>query len=195
MYVNEKAKKGRQDRSLPKKDSAKTASSQTAEIGRLMWIPVFVSAALLLLILRSNAAGNIRLGQYFTLAELTNTNSGLPNYPGPTEVSNLQYLVETVLDPLRREVGPLLVTSGFRSSAVNAATPGASNSSQHMRGEAADVVPTSTSQSEAVAVLRTLPVDQVITYDDSSHIHISARRGDNRGEFLTSIGGNYQWMG
>ncbi len=133
--------------------------------------------------------------KFFTLAELTNTNSGLPNYPGPTEVSNLQYLVETVLDPLRNQVGPLLVTSGYRSPAVNAATPRASKTSQHMKGEAADVVPTATSQAEAIAVLRTLPVDQVITYDDSSHIHISARRGDNRGDFLTSIGGNYQWMG
>ena len=147
-----------------------------------MWIPVFISAALLLYLFQTNQASNVKLGRHFTLAELTNTNTGLPNAPTPQAVANLQYLVETVLDPLRDEVGPVIVTSGYRSPEVNAAV-GGSPTSQHMQGEAADIVPTGASKEQVLQVLRTLPVDQVVTYFDSNHIHISAQPG-GRGEFL-----------
>lgn len=147
-----------------------------------MWIPVLITASLIVFLINANAAGNVKLGRYFNLAELTHTNTGIPNVPTGTEVANLQYLVESVLDPLREQVGPLIVTSGYRSPAVNAAVSGAS-SSQHMQGEAVDVVPSSATVEQTLAVLRTLPVDQVITYYDSNHIHISAVPG-GRGEFL-----------
>lgn len=136
----------------------------------------------MLFILRSNGAGSVKLGKYFNLAELTHTNTGLPNVPTGKSLENLQYLVASVLDPLREQVGPLIVTSGFRSPEVNAAV-GGSSSSQHMVGSAADLVPAAASMGDLTSALRSLPVDQVITYYDSNHIHISAVP-NGRGEFL-----------
>lgn len=158
-----------------------------------MWLPVLVSAAVLLVLLNQGNANNVKIGKYFTLAELTNTSTGIANTPDEAAIENLSYLVTTVLDPLREEVGPLIVTSGYRSAGVNEAVGGAEYS-QHMKGEAADVVPTSSSSEATVLALRNLPVDQVITYDGSTHIHVSASRSGNRGEFLHYSNGGFQWM-
>ena len=158
-----------------------------------MWIPVFVSAAVLLYLYNAGSSNNIKIGQHFTLAELTNTSTGIQNTPDELALNNLSYLVRTVLDPLRNQVGPLIVTSGYRSHDVNEAV-GGSASSQHMKGEAADVVPTSSSKDAAVDALRNLPVDQVITYENTTHIHVSATENGNRGEFLHYKNGSYQWM-
>lgn len=154
--------------------------------GRIVWVPVVISAALLVFIINSQQSGQVKLGEYFTLNELTKTNTGLSNVPDPQSVANLQYLVETVLDPLRASIGPLIITSGYRSAAVNDhPSVQGSPSSQHMKGQAVDFVPVSSSIDEALAQLRHLPVDQVIIYHDSTHIHVSAKPG-GRGEFLYS---------
>ena len=153
-----------------------------------MWIPVLVTAAIIALALKANEGGSVRLGEFFTLDELTRTDTGLPNVPSGQSVANLQSLVASILDPLRAEVGPLLVTSGYRSPEVNAAV-GGSSSSQHLKGQAADIVPTSSSLDDVVAVLRTMPVDQVIQY--STHIHVSSS-SNPRGEFLYKTSTGYE---
>jgi hypothetical protein len=58
----------------------------------------------------------------------------------PEEVlSNLQYLADTVLEPVRVWLGhPIRVTSGYRSPDVNAAV-GGSKTSDHLWGKAADL--------------------------------------------------------
>jgi hypothetical protein len=77
--------------------------------------------------------------KYFTLRELTVTNQQLPNLPNDEQTKNLFMLVENLLDPLREKFGaPVMVNSGFRSAAVNAAVGGA-KSSQHCTGQAADI--------------------------------------------------------
>lgn len=155
-----------------------------------MWIPVLVTAAIIALALKSSAGGSVRLGEYFTLDELTRTDTGLPNIPSGQSVANLQSLVAGILDPLRSEVGPLLVTSGYRSQAVNSdPSVNGSTSSQHLKGQAADIVPTSSSLDEVIEVLRTLPVDQVIQY--STHIHVSSSPNP-RGEFLYKTSAGYE---
>jgi zinc D-Ala-D-Ala carboxypeptidase len=164
--------------------------TQESEKGRLVWVPVLVTAVIVALALKANEGGSIRIGEYFTLDELTRTDTGLPNVPTGQSVGNLQSLVASILDPLRSQVGPLLVTSGYRSSAVNShpSVNGAA-SSQHLRGQAADIVPTAASIDEAIAVLRTLPVDQVIQY--STHIHVS-NSPNPRGEFLYKTNTGYE---
>lgn len=170
---------------LTKEVEDRKASSEEKE-GRIVWVPVVISAALLVFIINSQQSGQVKLGEYFTLNELTKTNTGLTNVPDPQSVANLQYLVETVLDPLRSAIGPVIITSGYRSAAVNAhPSVQGSASSQHMKGQAVDFVPVSSSIDEALAQLRELPVDQVIIYHDSTHIHVSAKPG-GRGEFLYS---------
>jgi uncharacterized protein YcbK (DUF882 family) len=77
--------------------------------------------------------------KYFTIKELTRTSTGKPNVPGSAETANLTNLVEKVLDPLREAYGkPIRVNSGYRSMAVNMAVGGAATS-QHLKGEAADI--------------------------------------------------------
>ena len=79
-----------------------------------------------------------RLTANFTLAELTKTRFDLDNTPSPQVVENLRTLCEKVLQPLRDAVGPVNVTSGYRSKLVNEAANGARNS-DHLWGYAADL--------------------------------------------------------
>ena len=79
-----------------------------------------------------------RLPANFTLEELTKTRFALDNTPSPKVVENLQLLCEKVLQPLRDAVGPVNVTSGYRSKVVNEAVNGARNS-DHLWGYAADL--------------------------------------------------------
>ena len=83
---------------------------------------------------------------------------------------------------------PLRVTSGFRSSAVNQAIKGAAGS-QHMRGEAADIVPVGMDVETAMGriVAARLPVDQLIVYPRGGFLHVShAAQRVQRNELLRS---------
>lgn len=116
---------------------------------------------------------------HFTLAEFTRTGTGLPNEPMPSHVAALTSLCLHVLEPIRTLLGvPLRVTSGFRSSAVNAAIKGAAGS-QHLKGEAADIVPVGMDVETAMARIAAarIPVDQLIVYPRGGFIHVSYAAG------------------
>lgn len=78
----------------------------------------------------------MRLGRHFSLAELDPHGEA-----DATIVAALTRLALDVLDPIRERWGPMRVTSGYRSPQRNARTAGSSPTSQHVRGEAADLVP------------------------------------------------------
>ena len=64
---------------------------------------------------------------------------GIDNTPSAEHVANLKRLCETALEPLRGAIGcPLVVSSGLRLPALNAAVGGAL-ASDHLDGRAADV--------------------------------------------------------
>lgn len=129
------------------------------------------------------------LSPHFTLAELTRTSTGLANEPAPSQVAALTSLCLHVLEPIRALLGvPLRVTSGFRSSAVNAAIKGAPLS-QHVKGEAADFMPVGMDVEVAMGriVAARLPVDQLIVYPRGGFLHVShAAQRVQRGELLRS---------
>lgn len=93
------------------------------------------------------------LSPHFTLDELVRCGdwprwqaaqiAGLVTRPGgkgPTVEQRLELLAQQILEPIRVHVGqPIKVNSGYRSLQKNAATPGASKTSQHVFGEAADI--------------------------------------------------------
>jgi hypothetical protein len=86
----------------------------------------------------------MQLSKYFTLAELTPSATakrlGIKNDPTPEHLNNLKLLAVNVLDKVREHFGkPIWVSSGYRSKALNDATPGSSATSQHCSGEAADL--------------------------------------------------------
>lgn len=84
--------------------------------------------------------------KYFTYNELIRSNTALKmnidNTPKSPEVrENLLKLGDTILDPIRERWGlPIRVTSGYRCKELNKAV-GGSRTSQHLVGEASDIVP------------------------------------------------------
>lgn len=128
----------------------------------------------------------MNLSKNFTLKELTKTSVGLPNNPTDVEVERLKLLCEKVLQPLRDKYGnPIIVNSGYRSPAVNKAVGGVS-SSQHARGEAADITAGSKERNKRLfEILKTMEFDQLINERDYSWIHVSYTIcRDNRKQIL-----------
>lgn len=81
----------------------------------------------------------MKITKNFTLSELTVTNTGLPNVPSCEERENLWALCVHIIQPARDKMGiPITVNSGYRSEQVNKKVKG-SKTSQHMKGEAADL--------------------------------------------------------
>ena len=84
----------------------------------------------------------MRISKNFTLAELTKSNTatrlGISNTPDKEGIHKLRLLATELLQPLRNAVGPLRVTSGYRSESLNKAI-GGSNNSQHTKCEAVDL--------------------------------------------------------
>ena len=128
---------------------------------------------------------------YFTINELcysaTAQANGINNTPNATQRNALTALVDTVLDPLRRAWGkPILVNSGYRCPALNKAVGGVA-SSQHLRGEAADITtgsPQSNKQLYDLAISLRLPIDQLIGERGYTWLHISHKAsGYNRHQY------------
>ena len=109
----------------------------------------------------------------------------------PTEViKNAIALVEEVLDPVRAQYGkPIKVNSGYRCPLKNIAVGGVAHS-QHLLGEAADVVPIENGklkienlQRLARIIVENGKFDQLILYP--TFIHVSYKRaGINRHRIL-----------
>lgn len=73
------------------------------------------------------------------IASATAKRLGLDNTPTPEEKERLRQLAEDILQPIRDAWrAPIVVTSGYRSEAVNKAVGGV-KTSQHRLGEAADI--------------------------------------------------------
>jgi hypothetical protein len=91
----------------------------------------------------SGEAFNEQLSANFLLAEFTHDRTpvrlGIPNDPDATHRANLRRLVVELLQPLRSAVGPLHITSGYRTPAVNKAVGSKNPQSAHTFGLAADM--------------------------------------------------------
>lgn len=116
----------------------------------------------------------MKLSKNFTLAELTKTNTGLPNNPSYIEIERLKLLCENVLQPLRDKFGaPIIVNSGYRSQQVNKAVGGVPTS-QHCKGEAVDITAGSRERNKRLFdILKSMTTDQIIDEKNYSWIHIS----------------------
>ena len=125
--------------------------------------------------------------RHFTIKELvrsdTATRLGINNTPPASAVKALNALVDNVLDPLRDAWGgPIHVNSGYRCPRLNRIV-GGTPSSQHQRGEAADITVGSPARNRRLLALikrLNLPVDQCIDEKGCRWIHVSHRAGHNR---------------
>lgn len=103
---------------------------------------------------------------------------------------NIKALVDNVLQPLRDVWGgPLFINSGYRCPELNKAVGGVPTS-QHAKGQAADVGVTDPyALAKAVKSMK-VEFDQMILYPD--FLHLSYRDdGENRGQILY----NKKWKG
>ncbi|WP_374764254.1 D-Ala-D-Ala carboxypeptidase family metallohydrolase [Yunchengibacter salinarum] len=143
---------------------------------------------------------DIQLSPHFRLEEFTRSSTarrrGIVNRVSePYQVANLRQLCRAVLEPLRALYRrPIVITSGFRSPALNRALGGVPES-QHLLGEAADLVMPGVDVADLARVLAAsdLPFDQMILDSrapvgdrpGARWLHISHRRvTDNRGDVL-----------
>jgi len=129
----------------------------------------------------------MKLGKFFTLDELIVTSTGLINVPNQSEKIALSELVKNILDPAREQIGiPIKVNSGFRSKAINAKVGGAPTS-QHCKGEAADLDCADNAKLFNL-ISDNFVFDQLIWEggDDKqpAWVHVSYKTQGNRGEVL-----------
>lgn len=134
------------------------------------------------------------LSPNFTLNEMVFSQTAIrlkiDNTPSRKVIQNLQYLCIFVLEDIRKRVRDtgivrqVVVSSGYRSPAVNRAVNG-SPRSQHMAGEAADItVPGLTTQELFDLIVNSnIEFDQIIQEFDQ-WVHISYRAGRNRRSIL-----------
>lgn len=142
------------------------------------------------------------MNSYFTIPELCCSSSypKLVEIPkeGSLEYNNLLNLINNLLNPVREKLGgPIRVTSGYRSPALNKAVGGAKNSN-HLFGCAADIHfgnDRSDNVKIAMAVrILGIPFDEVICEGavfnkegelvSCKWIHVALRAENNRRKFL-----------
>ena len=84
----------------------------------------------------------MRLSKNFTLSEITKSNTakrlGITNAPNQEHLNNMQILIRDLIQPMRDALGPIRISSGYRSPVLNRAI-GGSTKSQHCKGQAVDL--------------------------------------------------------
>tara|TARA_R110000868_G_scaffold650_1_gene4708 strand:- start:1409 stop:1864 length:456 start_codon:yes stop_codon:yes gene_type:complete len=136
----------------------------------------------------------MELSKNFTLNELTASNTakakGISNEPDAKQLVALQLVVSKVLQPLREGIDkPIKISSGLRSAALNKAI-GGSVTSQHCKGEAADIqMSGKTGNAQLFNYIKeNIVFDQMIwefgTQENPDWVHVSYSAKGNRGEIL-----------
>lgn len=133
----------------------------------------------------------------FSLAEMVKSETALrhdmDNTPGEAEIANLRVLCEKVLQPVRDHYAKgVKVNSGFRSPDVNAKV-GGSRTSDHCKGQAADIeIPGVANAELAQWITENLDFTQVILefytpgIPDSGWVHVSYNPADLKKQVLTA---------
>lgn len=146
---------------------------------------------------------NQMLSPHFSLKELTDSQTavryGIANVPSEQEIENLRRLCQGTLEPLREALQlPVVITSGFRTKALNDKLAHSSERSQHMQGCAADFYISSAGskvQGEEAPSRRELLIkafreiltnpkidfDQIILYPSFIHVSYVSYKANRRG--------------
>ena len=134
----------------------------------------------------------------FSLHELTKSETalrmGFDNTPGEAETESLRLLCEKVLQPVRDHYGKgVKVNSGFRSPESNAAV-GGSKTSDHCKGQAADIeIPGVPNAELAQWIMDNLEYTQLILefytpgIPDSGWVHVSYDPNNLKKQELTAM--------
>lgn len=137
--------------------------------------------------------------KYFKLSEfaVSSQHPELVELPTGTIKTNIENLVDKLLDPVRSNIGiPITVISGYRNKKLNTAVGGASNSN-HLYGFAADCIcgnKRSDNLKIVYAILNLgIDYDEIIiekgTLNSPQWIHVALKTTGNRKKFLYSPDG------
>lgn len=133
--------------------------------------------------------------KHFTIGELCRSETaerrGIKNEPTEEVARNLTALVDNVLDPLREWYGkPIRVNSGYRCAELNRAVGGVATS-QHMKGEAADIDVNDTRENRRLFtwIEENCEFDQLLWENGGAWIHVSYRRNGKNRQMVRSVRG------
>ena len=134
----------------------------------------------------------MKLSKNFTRAEIEHSNTakrlGIKNEMSEEHLANMQNLIDNLIQPLRDGIGPIRISSGYRSPQLNKAI-GGSTRSQHSKAEALDLQFWEKGKMNNKVIYdwileSGLEFDQMINEFDYSWIHISLKKNSNRSEVL-----------
>ena len=134
----------------------------------------------------------MRLSKNFVLSEITRSNTarrkGISNEPDKAHLANLQTIITELVQPMRDAIGPIRISSGYRSPKLNRAIGGSSRS-QHCKGQALDLQFWKDGEMNNKIMYdwildSGLEFDQMINEFDFAWIHISFSSGKNRKQVL-----------
>jgi hypothetical protein len=141
---------------------------------------------------------NYLLTPHFSLLEFTESltarKNGIDNRPPNEAVENLKRLCEYTLEPLREKLGlSIIITSGYRTKALNDIIVHASRKSQHISGKAADFYVGLGSRELLIQAFRLIITEPEIDFDQlilyPSFIHVSyVSKERNRHQITTANG-------
>lgn len=130
---------------------------------------------------------------YFTINDMfrstTASRYGIDNTTSDKDILlNMKALFMKVLDPIRKKYGkPITISSGYRCKQVNDLVGGVATS-QHMKGEAADIDCGSKEENRKIfnLIKESGVFDQLINESDFDWVHVSYKRiGYNRNQVLS----------
>lgn len=131
----------------------------------------------------------------FTISELIKSDTAakynINNMPDIYSLDNMLNLIWYCLQPLRDKLGkPIIITNGFRCFALwkklDDLGLNPSKTSQHLKGQAADLVVNGMTQEALFNFIKKSGVefDQLIWEQDNNCVHISFVKGKNRKQIL-----------
>ena len=135
----------------------------------------------------------MKLSSNFTAHEMCKSNTaqrrGIDNSANPEILRCLGLLCNNVLQKLRDKLGPIRITSAYRSPALNRVLSGSSKRSQHMEGKAADCIIVRDGKMDNKLIFDAvieldLNFDQMIWEFGGKWIHISYDENRNRKQIL-----------
>lgn len=138
----------------------------------------------------------MNLSPHFTLAEFAASQMasrlGIDNMPTPAIIGNM-VRVAHALELIRDVIGmPIIVSSGYRSPALNAVIPGSSETSAHTRGCAVDfIIPRFGTPLDVCRMIvgMQLPFDQLIF--ERTWVHLAIEPPTRRMVLTSKRGGGY----
>ena len=132
----------------------------------------------------------MKLSKNFTLQEMTRSSTavarGIDNIPNVEQIENLRKLCVRLLQPLRDSMNELfIINSGFRNPKLNKAVGGVPTS-QHIKGQAADISVKDPRELLAMLLRLKLDFDQAILYP--TFLHLSYNSENNRKQVIYAKG-------